>query len=327
MFNIVQVGSSDGTGPGMMLGLGNGKSPLNNYSGSTNDGISYDARGRVLKNTIGIAVVPSYTTGDVVGIKADLDAHTVSFNKNGGAWSAALDITSLGSEVYVTCSLGNGTTPSQVQIATEDWNDFPWTTMNVVAHGDSMTLTSGVEQTYHPRLLAMIEASRVGWAQGQHIGINGVAWANAWSDAGYPYNMIQDAPLRVDPLRSPLPNWLILFAGTNGFAIFHEAPATVYQHFTEYLADRLAAGWEPAKIIVCTMLPRLGVSETDRAAYNALLVSGATTYGYQLARLDLDPDMGVAGAYTNTTYFQADGTHPTDAGHDRIAHVIQPLIQ
>ena len=238
LLNIVQVGSSDNpAAPGMWVGVGSGKSSLNDYSGSTDDGVSYDARGRVMKNAQVTTNPPTYTTGDVVGIQVDLDAHTVKFNKNGGAWSAATDITSLGPDVFVTCSLGAGSVRSTVAIASDDWNDYPYTTVNIVAHGDSITLIGGVMQTYLPRLLNALLDNRVAWAEGRHIGINGVSWGFAWVDAGYPFTLIQDAPLRVDPARGPIPNWLIAFAGTNGFALDPDIGAAGQNTNTTWFLD------------------------------------------------------------------------------------------
>lgn len=204
------------------------------------------------------------------------------------------------------------------------WNDFPMfpgATVNIVAHGDSMSLTGAVQQIYLPRIAALITSNAVGVAQWTRCGINGASWNFAWVSAGYPYTLTQDAPLRVDPKRSGLPNWLIVFAGTNGITLNANSAATEYAAFQTYIAARVAAGWPAAKIIVCTMLPRTGVSETTRTNYNASLVGDSGGVGYKLARLDLDASIGAAGQDTNLTWF-LDGTHPTDAGQAIIASLI-----
>lgn len=308
--SVTSIGSLSGvSGPGLLLGVGNTKSPTNVYAGFDNNGVSLSWNGNVYKGG-GYAGVSlsSYTTGDVIGMTVDLNAHTVKFNKNGGLYSATVDITSLGSDVYVASSLGNGSPAASVQIVSDNWNDYPWTTLNIVAHGDSITLNGGALRPYLPRLVDLIEANRVGWAQGTKVGINGVSWNFAWSGAGYPNTMLQDAPLHVDNARNAsMPNWLIAFAGTNGFAIAHHSATDEYTHLKLYINARIAAGWPADHIIVCTMLARTGVSETDRTAYNAAIVGDASGIGYKVARLDL----------LSITFL--DGTHPDDASHQLIA--------
>lgn len=328
-FNVTSIGSLSGvTGPGLLLGLGNGRAPINAYAGIDNNGVSLSYNGNILKNQIWTGVsLASFTTGDTIGMVADLNAHTVKFNKNGGAYSATVDITSLGADVYVMASLGNGTTAASVQITSDNWNDFPWTTLAIIASGDSMTLGGGALRPYLPRLVDLIESNRAGWAQGTRLGINGVSWQLAWSEAGYPYNLTQDITQRVVPALAPaLPNWIVTLAGTNGIVLAHHTAATEYSHLTAYLSALMTATGIPAsRIVVCTMLPRTGMSETTRGDYNAAIVGDAGGIGYKVARLDLDPNIGAAGQSTNTTWF-IDGTHPTDAGHQVIAQIVYGVM-
>lgn len=115
-FTILQIGS--GGAFTVCVGLANGAAGLGIYAGSDNNGISWQPGGNVLKNAgfVGGITTPSFTTGDVLGMVVDLDAHTVKFNKNGAAFSATADITSLGSDVFVACTLGDGSTFSSVQL-------------------------------------------------------------------------------------------------------------------------------------------------------------------------------------------------------------------
>ena len=203
------------------------------------------------------------------------------------------------------------------------WNDR-WArplTRNIVAHGDSISLTSGCNKTYLPRLPALLTGN-TRWIR---CGANGHSWAYAWPSSGYAYTMMQDAPLRVDPQRISVPNWLIAFAGTNGIILGGHSAATEAADAATYLDARIAAGWDATKIVVCTMLPRTGDNDATRAAYNTALVSAANARGCKLARLDLDATIGPDGADTNLTYF-SDGTHPTDAGHAIIATLIAAQI-
>lgn len=160
------------------------------------------------------------------------------------------------------------------------------------------------------------------YAQPRQRGINGISWNYRWPSEPYTNTMIQDGPIIVDPdIRYGETNWLVAFAGTNGIGLAAHSAATEYADFQTWLAARLAAGWSATNIVVCTMLPRTGVSNTTRGTYNTNLVNGVSTYGYRMARLDLDPNIGCNGCDTNTTYFY-DGTHPTVAGHVIIATII-----
>lgn len=201
---------------------------------------------------------------------------------------------------------------------------FPGATYNVVGHGDSMSLTSACQRTYLPRVVALMAAAGK-IASWRRCGINGASWAYAWPSAGYPLTLAQDALVRADPAKGRGVNWLLVMAGTNGIILGGHSAATEYADFQIYIAARIAAGWPVANIVVCTMLPRTGDVDATRLAYNTSLIGGAATYGYKLARLDLDPNIGPDGADTNLTYF-SDGTHPTDAGHAIIASIIYALM-
>ncbi len=113
------------------------------------------------------------------------------------------------------------------------------------------------------------------------------------------------------------------FAGTNDFCFRDPAitPAQSYADFETWLGLTLAEGWSVGNIVVVTMLPRTDLNEVTRSTYNALLVAGAATHGYRLARVDLDPTIGVAGANLDTDLY-LDGTHPTTAGHAIIASIV-----
>ncbi len=213
------------------------------------------------------------------------------------------------------------------------WNEdpFPGATLNIVAHGDSMTL-GGAKQPFISRLADLIEANTADVAQWWRLGIGGASWDYAWPDAGYAYTMTEDALLRVDPAKSgnlALTNWLIVFAGSNGIYLNDHSAATEYAGFKTYIAARIAAGWDAAHIIVCTMLPRSpgihGDRESRRTTYNASLVGDDGGYGYLLARFDLDPNMGSYGDQDDTDYYQ-DGVHPTDLGHASLAQIIYDVM-
>jgi len=161
----------------------------------------------------------------------------------------------------------------------------------------------------------------------------GDGWNHRYTTAPVaPYDLIDDAAVNVDTL-SPLfkpgaTNVLVLFAGSNDIWLDGASGSTTYSYFQTYISARLSAGWNASNIIVVTMLPRQSGStqETARQAYNTALVGGASTYGYRLARVDQDSNIGCAGCQNNTTYYQSDQTHLTDAGQSVAASIIESVL-
>ena len=202
----------------------------------------------------------------------------------------------------------------------------PSYSVRIAAHGDSITV--GADTPNHPYLedlAALITSSSV-TVSTLNGGTSGISWKYAWPSSPNPNTMIQEAPTVIDPdlaLSGYKEKWLILFAGTNGMnlALGNHSAQTEYANFEEYIAARRTAGWPMNRVIVCTMLPRGAGEEAARAAYNPMLVAGATQYKYRLARFDLDANMGQAGQNSNTTYY-LDGTHPTNAGQTILAGII-----
>jgi hypothetical protein len=83
------------------------------------------------------------------------------------------------------------------------------------------------------------------------------------------------------------------------------------------------------RVGVVTMLSRTGSSasnngatlDSDKKAFNTLILNGAKSAGADfLVDAAANPYLGADGAYANTTYFQADGAHPTQAGQQLIAN-------
>ena len=309
-----------------MIGIANGRAPIDASLGNENS-IGYWSIGNTLARGVWAGALPgAFTAGDTLGMQVDFTNQTVKFRVNANPWSDPLPTAALGPDLYVAISTYAASGPVRLRVLSEDWNDYPEPTLNVVAVGDSISVTSGVLKTYVPRLAEIAKAKRTAWIRTQHFGINGHSWDYAWPFSGYPYTLIEDGPLRVDSARSAkLPNWLIAFAGTNGITIARHDAAYEYGKLQTYVQGRIDAGWDRSQIIVCTMLPRNGVPEAIRADYNARIVNGAMALGYKVARLDLDPHIGTDGASANTDYF-ADGVHPTDAGHDLIARMIYAVM-
>jgi lysophospholipase L1-like esterase len=341
-FKILAASSS------LAVGLAAGYVITNDTIGSDANSVGYrrDYSQILLNNVGGVTSPGAYNAGDIIGMLVNFTANTVQFNLNGGAFNSTTDITSLGGILFIAASYPNTSPLSSIKInggygsfvypipaGATPWNaGFPpaGTTLNIINHGDSISLTSGVQNNYLPRLAALIQSNNKGLPKWTRCGSNGVSWNYAWAGGEpYPYTLIQDIPLRVVPAYSgTLTNWVIAFAGTNGIDPFlgNHSAATEYANFQTYITALLATGIPASNVIVCTMLPRTGITDSIRTTYNASLVSGAATYGYQLARLDLNPNIGFAGQNLTSWYQQPGGVHPVDAGQAIIASIIYGVM-
>lgn len=198
-------------------------------------------------------------------------------------------------------------------------------TIRILAHGDSITLgTTGTTTPYLPIVAASVLSGKAITADYRNCGVDGNGWNYAYtSNPPTVQNLTQGAYENVDRyLSATLTNYLICFAGTNDIHLNSKTGAQAYAYFQTYIAARIAAGWPAANICVCAMLPRQGIKETERGDYNTALVGGASTYGYKLARLDQNANIGLAGCDADTTYFNTDRIHPKNAGQTVIAATI-----
>lgn len=98
--------------------------------------------------------------------------------------------------------------------------------------------------------------------------------------------------------------------------------ATVYSNLLTYWAARQAKGY---KVVACTVLPAstvTGGAETARTDLNTSIRGDATKYD---ALADIANDARLQNT-ANTTYFQADGVHPTAAGAAVIAEIVAAAV-
>ncbi len=134
---------------------------------------------------------------------------------------------------------------------------------------------------------------------------------------------------RVGPLcRSAAgPAVYTLFGGTNDFNSLGSTPPAVFAALTGLIGKMKNAG---CRVGVVTMLSRAGNSagnngglyDSAKNAYNTLIRNGARAAGADfLVDAAASPSLGADGAYSNQTWFQADGTHPTQAGQQLIANI------
>ena len=142
-----------------------------------------------------------------------------------------------------------------------------------------------------------------------------------WEGDPFPDTLIEHGP-KIDALRqTSKPHWLIAYAGSNGLGLAGNSAATEYANFKTYIADRIAAGQPANRIVAVPTTARDSIAEPVREAYNAAMVGDDDDLGYRVARSDLDPDIGAAGANADTDWFY-DGLHLNNAGHARLAQII-----
>ena len=197
--------------------------------------------------------------------------------------------------------------------------------MNLICHGDSLTL--GEPDAYPPLLQSKLFVNQDLVASYENLGINGQGYNYVYPMSGSPYNLVQDISVSVIPaLSSGIANWLIIWAGTNDIVLGGSTASQVFVFFTNYLSTANSLGISNSQIVVATMVPRQSGYETTRVAWNNLLVSNQVSYGYLLARLDLDPCIGVAGQQFNMLYFQPDNIHLTALGQQIVADIFQRTI-
>lgn len=101
-------------GETVFVGIGNGAAPTSTtFTGFDANGVGYNSAGNVWTNggfasINGDANLPSFTTGDAIGMVVDLDANTLKFRKNGGTYSATMSISGLrpaSDPIFVMCTL------------------------------------------------------------------------------------------------------------------------------------------------------------------------------------------------------------------------------
>ena len=126
------------------------------------------------------------------------------------------------------------------------------------------------------------------------------------------------------------PSNALVFLGTNDFLNFNQTPASVMTSLAGEVQILKVAG---CRVFVGTMLSRTGNTQSagsyDAAkdAYDALILSNAKTIGADgVVDFAANPLLGADGAYSNTTYFEADGTHPTQAGQQLLANAVSNTL-
>ncbi len=116
-FTIV-VGETSGNNF-MFVGVANGAAALNGNLGADANSAGYWSIGATLYNSGFTGHEPSpaaYGTGDEITMEVDCDSSTVRWKLNGGSYGTTQDISALGPDIYVACSINNDTPFNSVKL-------------------------------------------------------------------------------------------------------------------------------------------------------------------------------------------------------------------
>jgi lysophospholipase L1-like esterase len=223
----------------------------------------------------------------------------------------------LGAMVYTTAF--SGADLNALEIYLRGFNvgtTFPRNAPAFVTVGDSLTQGAGASDELHTWPQQMLTSMTsgdtfrrsfanmaIGGETSAQWNLYGAALVDPYQDAARPRNI------------------LFYWCGTN------DLDSGTYGRVKAFCQARKALGWT----VVCVdVLPRGGFPDSVRAAHNAALASDFPTaiaanvrsgasYADYLVQVSGDPDIGHAGQFSNTTYYQPDQTHLTDAGYAIIA--------
>lgn len=120
------------------------------------------------------------------------------------------------------------------------------------------------------------------------------------------------------------PAMAVVFAGTNDFAI--TSYTTVPDVFATLMGEVQTLKQAGCRVFVGTMLSRGGTDrqgrsiDADKDLFDSLILTQAKISGADgVVDFAANALLGADGAFTNQTYFQPDGTHPTQAGQALLA--------
>ena len=183
--------------------------------------------------------------------------------------------------------------------------------------GDSITYGVGTSTPYITNLTLDTPLTPINW---------GIGGMYIQAIAGSDYNRV--APYCKQPTGGP--TVVSVFAGTNDFADTRATPASVFSALAAEVAILKGAG---CKVFVGTMLSRGGndgkgqTLDSDKDAYDAIILAQAKSVGADgIVDFAANPQLGADGANSNTTYFNTDLTHPTNAGQALLAATLSNTL-
>ena len=246
---------------------------------------------------LGTANVPPWTAGSFNGVM-----YRAIF------WPMALSSTQIqqasGAALAEVASRGVSTSPVQQGVGTPTIN----------CNGDSITYGYGVTTPFCSELSLTDQPAytTTNW------GIPSVtAMALSGSDpnrvASYCRSVGAYAPIA------------LLMEGTNDFT-GGNSNTTAISVMSSYAADIATLRAAGCRVFAGTMISRTGTgangasNDANKDAYDALILSQARSAGADgIIDYAANPLLGADGANSNTTYFQADGIHPTQTGVNLMA--------
>lgn len=105
---------------------------------------------------------------------------------------------------------------------------------------------------------------------------------------------------------------------TNSMATNGSDATATFNELVSY-CQALRTAHPLCKIIVATMLPRIGITEANRLTLNTAITSSVAGYWDAVCDVASDLSMGQTGQYSDTTYYDVDGVHPNTTGYNRLA--------
>lgn len=180
----------------------------------------------------------------------------------------------------------------------------------------------GYSELSEPRLIAAGDSITqqppglpVGWPEDANF-VLASAWevANAGVSGYKTYDMYNNSTGIYLPLYDPSAtrNTIVLFGGANNLGLSGEA-------FERTLC--IQAHGEGFSCVIVTALDQTG-EDAEKNIFNNAIRSDWQKWADGFIDLAANPNLGADGASTNSTYFQADGVHPTQTGTDLIATII-----
>ncbi len=116
-----------------------------------------------------------------------------------------------------------------------------------------------------------------------------------------------------------------ILCGANDY-LFGGTAAAAYTQILAWVASAQATGFSP--VLVATMISHSGAGgDTFKNTLNASITGGAVANGYTVVDFGADPTMGCDGCFSNTTYFQSGGIHPTAAGDAILSGILQAVLK
>lgn len=188
----------------------------------------------------------------------------------------------------------------------------------LASDGDSQTVGFGVDEnsTYPAQLKVLLGR---GWFV-YNAGVSGQQLTAMQADAATEIDTLLTAWAYTKKICCP-------WGGTNDITNGASA-ATAYSRLVAYCQARQLAGW---KVAVFTCLPRTTTGsvpdfEAKRQDFNTSIRNNWASFADTLVDIGNDATIGVAGAETNATYYQADQIHPTAAADTIIANLANTAL-